>query len=91
MDLLLWLCTRLAPHIDPRQAEFIRQDANAGEWDLAIDNLLATLKKHQIPITPADSADLHYLLSHMTWPDTKLDGISVTNLAEPPPPGRVAE
>src|SRR3954471_8460864 len=78
------LITRLAPHLDQQQDEFIRSDAHAGKWYLAIDNLLATLKKHQIPITPADKADLHSLLSYMTWPDTKLDGLTITDPADTP-------
>jgi hypothetical protein len=79
------LIARLAPHLDQQQAEFIRQDAHAGEWDLAIDNLLATLKKHQVPITPADKADLHSLLSYMTWPDTRLDGLTIIDPSQAPP------
>lgn len=80
------LIARLAPRLDQQQAEFIRQDAHAGEWDLAIDNLLATLKKHQVPITPTDKADLHSLLAYLAWPDTKLDGLTLTDPTRTPPP-----
>jgi hypothetical protein len=76
------LIDRLAPRLDPQQASFIRNDAYVGEWDEAIDNLIATLVKRDVPITAAEKQDLLALTSFMKWPDSKLDGL---NVASPPP------
>jgi hypothetical protein len=76
------LIDRLTPRLDPQQSSFIRNDAYVGEWDEAIDNLIATLVKHNVPITVTEKQDLLALTSFMRWPDSRLDGV---NVAFPPP------
>src|SRR2546430_5888333 len=48
-----------------QQASFIRNDAYVGEWDEAIDNLIATLVKRNVPITVIEKQDLLALTSFM--------------------------
>jgi hypothetical protein len=82
------LIERLGPRIDARQAGFIRDNAHGGDWDEAIDNLIATLTKNQVPITTAEHAELFALLAFMKRPDSPLDGLAVTAPpTTPPTPG----
>jgi hypothetical protein len=76
------LINRLAPRIDPQQADFVRGDAYGGDWDEAFDNLIAALANHRIPIMESEKADLLSLASFMKWPEDKLDGIIVTQPPE---------
>jgi hypothetical protein len=57
---------------DPKHAGFIRELAYVGEWDEAIDNLIATLRNNQISIAtsqkaaPAQSPVVHEMARHQT-------------------------
>jgi hypothetical protein len=77
---------KLAPRIDHQQADFVRDDAYGGDWDLAFDNLIAALANHHTPITASEKADLQSLTSFMKWPDTKLDGLTVAAPMRDPKP-----
>lgn len=71
------LIERLTPRIDHRQAGFVRDDAQAREWDLALDNLIASLARGHIPIAARDDTDLRALLAHVGQPASRLNQITV--------------
>jgi hypothetical protein len=77
------LINRLTPRIDYRQGAFVRRAAEAGEWYEAIDNLIATLIKDRIGVTPAENSELLCLLSFMEWPGSRLDGLVGDAVEEP--------
>jgi hypothetical protein len=81
------LINLLGPRIDGKQAGFIRENARAGDWDEAIDNLIATLRNRNVPINLAEKAQLRGLVEFMNWPDSALHGLTVTTPPEVPPAG----
>lgn len=56
------LIERLAPQIDPRQAAFVREDAEAGAWENALSNLVAAAGEAHLEIDERDRYRLHELL-----------------------------
>jgi hypothetical protein len=71
--------TRLGPRLDPEQAQLIREHCEAGDWDEAVDLLVATLVKRQNPVTPAERADLVRILEDLNEPTSRLDGVNVSS------------
>ena len=69
---------RLGPRLDPEQAEVIRGHSEVGDWDEAVDLLVATLVKDQNPITPVERADLVRILEDLNEPIARLDGVNMT-------------
>lgn len=56
---------RLSPKIDPQQGEFVREDAEAGAWENALTNLVASLAERDVIITRQDRDDLRRLLADL--------------------------
>src|SRR3954468_6721863 len=79
------LINRLAPRIDQQEAGLIRSDAYGGDWDEAIDNLIAALAHDHVLITPSERTDLLDLFEYMKWSDTKLDRLTITEPPDTPP------
>lgn len=71
------LIDQLEPRIDPKQAGLVRDVAHGGDWDEAVDNLIATLRNHQVSISATERAELEALVAFMKWPDSCLAGLSV--------------
>jgi hypothetical protein len=70
---------RLGPRLDPEQALMIRGHSEAGDWDEAVDLLVATLVKRQNPITLAERADLVRILEDLNEPTSRLDEVNVSS------------
>lgn len=49
-----------------RYAESIRANTGAGEWQLAMEDLVALLHQNRIPVTAADSRDLTAVFTYLT-------------------------
>jgi thioredoxin-like negative regulator of GroEL len=79
------LINRLTPRIDQQEARLIRSDAYGGDWDEAIDNLIAALAPDHVLITPSERTDLLDLFEYMKLSDTKLDGLTITAPSDTPP------
>jgi|GEM_PF-2673578 len=71
------LVDRLGPRLDPEQAELVRSHAAGGDWDEAVDLLVATLVVRHNPVTAAERAELARLLHHLGEPAARLDGLTI--------------
>lgn len=82
MDLADRLIDQLAPRLDPQQVGYIREDARGGDWDEALDLLVATLDKRRSPITPAERDTLRQLVERCGWSTERLDNLNVVPEAD---------
>lgn len=72
------LIDRLAPRIGRDVvAGSVRGAARAGEWDLALEELVCALRNECVPLNEADEAELVTLATYMGWPDTMLSGLAI--------------
>ena len=83
----------LTPRVDRSFLQFLRSSAGAGEWDLAIDSLIASLNHHSVPLSPREFEDLSRLVDEWEGSDPDalkylndrgfLDSITVVDAADP--------
>lgn len=62
------LLDRLADRLPEDELKQCRTDAWAGEWDVLLNSLAATLLKKRIPVDSAERDDLAAVLNHFALP-----------------------
>lgn len=72
------IVVRFLPRIPARYVRGFEQEIRAGEYSLAVENLVLTLVNDQIPVTPPEQEDLRRLLEHLHQPLDALDGLTLT-------------
>ncbi|ADD45287.1 DUF6189 family protein [Stackebrandtia nassauensis] len=49
-----------------RYADSIRGNSGAGEWQIAMEDLVALLRQHKIPVTATDLRDLNAVFGYLS-------------------------
>ncbi|MEV0649082.1 DUF6189 family protein [Phytomonospora sp. NPDC050363] len=73
---------RLAPRIGEHEADYLRGAAIAGEWRLAVTDLIGYLARDEIPVSAVDRDDLRKLLTRFGEPHDELDRLIVDGVDE---------
>jgi len=71
------IVNRFLPRVPADQVEGYESMLIGGELSMAVEDLMATLTVRQIPVTPAELADLRALLTYLEQPLDQLDRLTV--------------
>ena len=76
-ELIKATVNRFLPRIPPRYVRGFERVLHAGEFSMAVDDLVLTLVKNKVPVTHSEQQDLRRLLDHLNRPTSKLDELTM--------------
>lgn len=76
-DLIERIVELFLPRVPPRYVDGFESMMDAGEYALAVDDLVATLVVENVPVTPAERDDLRRLLEATNEPTDRLDRLTL--------------
>ncbi|SEG84515.1 hypothetical protein SAMN04489712_11717 [Thermomonospora echinospora] len=66
---------RYADRLTPRTLQGISGAAAAGQWEQAVDRLLAALRARSAPVTAGERDELHMVLAALRMPADRVDAL----------------
>jgi hypothetical protein len=74
---------RLLARVPAQYRAGFEAELDGGEYVLAVEELVLTLIRDQVPVAPAELDDLRRLLAHLRQPLTRLDAVLCSGRPEP--------
>jgi hypothetical protein len=76
-DLTKATVNRFLPRVPPRYVRGFERVLHAGEFSMAVDDLVLTLVNNRVPVTASEQEDLRRLLDHLNRPTSTLDELTM--------------